>query len=144
MTRFPLIVTLALAAAVLPATAQRAPLPESPRSSIEYPSPGAAFNALRADPGVAFEMHDGWIVARDSAKRTVWTFAPKDDPAYPAVVKRSLVERNGDLMLQTGVLCGASKAICDDFVRKFLRLNEEMARAVQGQRAEPGASAPAR
>ena len=137
-----LLTAMTLAACVLGASAQGAPLPESPRNAIEYPSPAAAFNALRTDPGVVFERHDGWIVARDAAKRAIWTFAPKDDPAYPAVVKRTVVERNGELFMDMGVLCGASKMVCDDFVRKFMRLNEEMAHDVQRRSTEPGASTP--
>ena len=63
--------------------------------------------------------------------------------AYPAVVKRSLVEHDGQVMIATAIQCGASKAVRDDFVRKFIRLNQEMARAVQRQQAEePAASAP--
>lgn len=125
------------------ALAQRAPLAESPRNPIEYASPGAALEALRADSTIRFETHEGWVVAHDEAKKAVWTFAPKGDPAYPAVVKRSLVEHDGQVMIATAIQCGASKAVCDDFVRKFIRLNQEMARAVQLQQAEaPAASAP--
>ena len=125
------------------ALAQRAPLAESPRNPIEYASPGAALEALRADSAIRFETHEGWVVAHDEAKKAIWTFAPKGDPAYPAVVKRSLVEHDGQVMIATAIQCGASKAVCDDFVRKFIRLNQEMARAVQRQQAEsPAASAP--
>ena len=134
-------VVLLVAVASL-ALAQRAPLAESPRNPIEYASPGAALDALHADPAIRFETHDGWVVAHDDAKNAVWTFAPKDDPAYPAVVKRSLVDRDGRVMMATAVLCGASKVVCDDFVRKFIRLNQEMARAVQRQQAEASTAAP--
>ena len=134
---------LALASALPLASAQPAPLRESDHSSIEYPSPGAAYRALRADPGVTFETRDGWVVARDKAKRVVWTFSPKDDPAFPAVVKRAVVERDGQVMVHTGVLCGASKAVCDDFVRKFMRLDDELAREVQRRGVGPASSASA-
>lgn len=122
------------------ALAQRAPLAESPRNPIEYASPGAALEALRADSAIRFETHEGWVVAHDEAKKAIWTFAPKGDPAYPAVVKRSLVEHDGQVMIATAIQCGASKAVCDDFVRKFIRLNQEMARAVQLQQAEASAA----
>ncbi|MCK9687676.1 hypothetical protein [Scleromatobacter humisilvae] len=129
-----------LGAAASLSLAQRAPLPESPRNPIEYASPGAALEALRADPAVRFETHEGWVVAHDDAKKAMWTFAPKGDPAWPAVAKRSLVERDGQVMISTAILCGASKAVCDEFVRKFVRLNQEMARAVQRQQAEASAA----
>ena len=120
---------------------QAAALPESAHSSIEYPSPGAAYRALRADPGVQFRTQDGWVIADDPAHHTVWTFSPQGDAAFPAVVKRHLVERGGQLVLETGVLCGASKQVCDDFVRRFVALNDELARAIKAR--TEGASTPA-
>lgn len=141
MTNFPCVsFTLALMLAATAASAQQAPLQESTQSSIEYASPGAAYRALRADPGVQFRADHGWVIAEDLGHDTVWTFSPQGDPAFPAVVKRHIVERDGKLMLQMGVLCGASKEVCDDFVRRFQRLNEEMARSIR-QRAS-AASAP--
>src|ERR1700739_4441353 len=97
-----------LGAAASPALAQRAPLAESPHNTTGYASPGAALEALRADPGVRFETHEGWIVAHDDARSAVWTFAPQGDPAYPAVVRRSLVDRDGRVMVNTAIQCGAS------------------------------------
>jgi hypothetical protein len=142
MSKIQHLTATALTFVMLGALAQDAPLAESSHSTIGYPSPGAALNALRKDSSVVFEEHDGWIVASDAAKRVVWTFAPKKDPAYPAVVKRAIVERNGALMVDMGVLCGASKVVCDDFVRKFLSLNEQVARTIQKRPAEQGASTP--
>ena len=138
LTRLACVVLLGPATSLV--LAQRSPLAESPRNPIEYASPGAALDALRADPAIRFETHEGWVVAHDDAKKAMWTFAPKGDPAYPAVVKRSLVEHDGQVMVATAILCGASKPVCDDFVRKFVRLNQEMARAVQRQQAEASAA----
>ena len=129
LRRLSCALSLILVAATV--SAQPAPLPESAHSSIEYESPGAAYRALRADPGVQFRTQDGWVIANDPARSTVWTFSPQGDPAFPAVVKRHVIERDGQLMLNMGVLCGASKAVCDDFVRRFQRLNEDMARSIR-------------
>lgn len=132
--------TLALMSVAAIVRAQPAPLPETTHSEIEYPSPGAAWRALRADPHVQFEDRGGWMIANDPAHATVWTFSPQGDPAFPALVKRHVVERDGQLMMNMSVLCGASKQACDDFVRRFQRLNEDMARALQQKRPAPAAS----
>jgi hypothetical protein len=126
------------------ASAQRvAPLPESARSGIGYPSPGAAYRALRADPAIQFRNQDGWVIADDRGHDAVWTFSPQGDPAFPAVVKRQVVERNGQLALDMSVLCGASKEVCDDFVRRFQRLDEAMARDIQRRAADRSAASAA-
>jgi len=135
-----LLQALPLILAATTAVAQLAPLAETAHSNIEYASPGAAYRALRADPTVQLREQDGWVIANDTAQRTLWTFSPKSDPAFPAVVKRQVVERDGQLALQMGVLCGASKTVCDDFVRRFQQLNDALAREVQ--RRAGAASAP--
>jgi hypothetical protein len=134
------LMAVALASTVSGALAQSAPLAESSHTAIQYSSPGAALDALRADPGVIFTQRNGWIVASDAANHAVWSFAPKEDPAYPSVVKRDLVEREGKVMINMSVHCEASKAVCDDLVRKFLSLNEQVKKDVQNRLHEPGSS----
>jgi hypothetical protein len=115
-------------------------LQESAHSGIEYPSPGAAYRALRANPAVNFRTQDGWVIANDQSHHVTWTFSPQGDPAFPSVVKRRLVDKDGQLSLDTSVLCGAGKETCDDFVRRFQGLDDEMVRAVSKLRAANGAA----
>lgn len=107
------------------------PLPEAKESMIGYPTVTAALAALHARAGVVFSVTDGWTVAHDEAARVVWSFPPPGHPAYPAAVKRSVVEKNGVVQLDMQVLCEASKAACDDLVRTFQKLNAQVSSARQ-------------
>ena len=100
-----------------------APIPES-RAQLGYATPAQAMTALRARPDVRFTEQRGWTVAEDRANQAVWSFVPPGHPAYPAVVRRQIVQRNGSLLAVTQVLCGATKPACDTLVREFQQSNQ--------------------
>jgi len=101
------------------------PLPEQ-SSSVGYSTVGAALRALKSRPGVQFATQAGWTIATDEAAKTIWSFAPASDPAYPAVVKREVVQTGTVIEMKMSVLCGASKPACDNLVRQFEQLNAQM------------------
>jgi hypothetical protein len=122
----------ALCLAVTPAAAAD-PIPEAPKSTVGYSTAEAALAALRAKPGVTFADQDGWTIATDDADNAVWSFPPQHDPAYPAVVRRQMTPGpKGSVSVQMDVLCSASKTACDDLVRAFERMNEEVKAQLQG------------
>jgi hypothetical protein len=99
------------------------PLPEATEPTIDYPTVAAALADLRTRPGVVFTMENGWLIATDEAARTIWSFAPQDYPAYPAVVKRWVIPRGTGSTVHMSTHCEASKAACDDLIRTFARMN---------------------
>ena len=111
-----------------------APLPEDPNTDIGYPSVDAALAGLHAKPGVVFSTRDGWTVADDKATLTLWSFPPPGHPAYPSAVMRQLVQMGGGWGVTMKVMCGATKAACDDLVRSFEALNEKMRADLQSRR----------
>jgi len=125
-----IVVAAALAGAapwtVAPARAQsdKAPLPEASESTIGYPTVADALKALRVQPNVVFTTENGWTIATDEAASTVWSFAPPNYPAYPAVVKRHVISEGTGSSIQTSVHCEASKPACDDLVRTFSEMTE--------------------
>lgn len=109
------------------------PVAEAPKSTIGYPTAEAALAALKAKPGVTFAEQDGWTIATDDADNAVWSFPPQQDPAYPAVVRRQMTAGpKGSVSVQMDVLCSASKTACDDLVRAFERMNDEVKAQLQG------------
>lgn len=110
-----------------------APVPETARSTIGYPSVAAALSALKARRDVAFSMQGEWTIATDPTDRTLWSFPPKGHPAYPSAVKRRIENRDGGAYMQMSVQCEASKAACDDLVRSFQQLNAQMAASLKGR-----------
>ena len=104
------------------APAATVPLPETD-SSVGYDTVGAALVALRSKAGVVFTTENGWLIATDEAAYTIWSFAPKGYPAYPAVVKRQVIPQTVGSQIKMSVLCEASKQVCDDLVRTFAKMN---------------------
>lgn len=91
---------------------------------IGYSSPAQALAALRARPDVAFSKQRGWTVAEDLTNRAIWSFVPPEDPAYPAVVRRRVVQRGAAVFIDAQLLCGATKPVCDALLQEFQRMNE--------------------
>ncbi len=118
------------AAPAPPATASE-PLPESKESTIGYPNVEAALKGLHARPDVAFSVQNGWTIAVENASHTFWSFPPPGHPAYPAAVKRWLVQDGAGVDMKMGVLCEASKSACDDLVRAFQALNAQLSASMQ-------------
>jgi hypothetical protein len=101
-------------------------LPEQP-TDLGYSSPTAALSALRHKPGVAVTENDGWVILQDKSENSLWTIAKPGNPAYPAAIKRYVV--NGQLVMK--VLCEASKEACDNMVRQFQELNQQAIKSAQ-------------
>lgn len=112
------------------------PLPEVGTSTIGYPTVQAALDALKSKPGVTIGSHDGWTIISDKEPGTdpaLWSFAPEGHPAYPSAVKRTVIERDGQVLIEMSVLCSASKAACDALVRDFQALNDSIREDMQGR-----------
>jgi hypothetical protein len=107
------------------------PLPEAAGTSIEYDSPHAALEALKAKPGVEIRSKQGWTIVNDEATRTLWTFTPEGHPAHPSAVKRSVLFRDGALYLDLNVRCLSTKTACDNLVREFQALNDRVRSQMQ-------------
>ena len=95
-------------------------------SSIGYPSVTAALDALRARKDVTISEQQGWTIVNDPASMTLWSFVPKDNPAYPAAVKRAFVQKGAEVYVNMNVLCQAEQTPCDKLVEDFNVLNQQM------------------
>jgi hypothetical protein len=94
-------------------------LPEPKDSTIGYKTVAEALASLKQMKGVSFSSVRGWTIVTDEAHLTVWSFAPKSDPSYPAVVKRVVISTVGGSRITMEVLCEANKASCDNLVHEF-------------------------
>lgn len=110
-----------------------APLPEADRPTIGYASVGEALTALKARRDVTFTVQNGWTVVTDPAEATVWSFPPKGHPAYPSAVKRQIENGSTGASVNMSIQCEASKSACDDLVRSFETLNQQMADDAKGR-----------
>lgn len=101
---------------------------------IGYSSVEAAMAALQANKSVEFSRQSGWTIAYDKENKSTWAFAPFGNPAYPAVVKRMPVEKDGKLYLSTAALCGAKKQVCDSMMAEFVALDKKVKQDIERKR----------
>ena len=99
------------------------PLTESADSDVGFKTVAEALASLKVAKGVSFSTVRGWTIVTDEAHFTVWSFAPKSDPAYPAVVKRYVTPTPSGSEIHMKVLCESDKASCDNLVREFYNMN---------------------
>lgn len=130
---FTTLIAAALLAAQPGQTTASPPLQETDQSTIGFPSVEAAMTALKARKDVSFSTQAGWTIAADPSGPTLWSFPPKGHAAYPSAVKRQIENRPDGAYVNMGVRCDASKNACDDLVRSFEALNEQMARSTRGR-----------
>ena len=78
---------------------------------------------MQVKPGVVLTTENGWLIATDEAALAIWSFAPENYPAYPAVVKRQAVPNGIGSIIKMDVHCEASKTACDNLVRTFAKMN---------------------
>jgi len=97
-------------------------------SSIGYPTVDAALDALRKDPHAQFSTRDGWtiVATEENGNHVLWSFTPKGHSAYPAAVKRTVLEKDGAVLINMQVLCFGTQAGCDKLVADFKELNERI------------------
>jgi len=117
------LLSTALVFATAHAIAQPSGLPEQAGSAIGYPTVEDALTALRTKPGNEVSVQSGWTVVSEPSARATWSFVPPGHPAYPAVVRRRVITRGAALLIETHVLCQASKAPCDRLVLEFRAMN---------------------
>ena len=93
---------------------------------MEYKIPKEAYNAISNKPNVnKFEAGDIESIA-DFGTAVLWVFTTEKNLAPPAVMKLKAFESNGNLFMKNSVLCGASKAACDQFVSYQVNLSKSV------------------
>jgi len=122
-----MIRTIFISAAALSVTcafaADTAPDPKV----VEYRNVATALKALKAKPGIKTSVQEGWTVIEDTVgtDHVTWNFAPDDHPAYPSVVKRTFVTKDGKQDIAMAIRCEGPKDACDDLKQSFQIMNEK-------------------
>jgi hypothetical protein len=101
--------------------------------SFEYSSVAEALADLKARSDVSIEVSQGWTIVTEAEGSTTWSFAPENHPAYPAVAKRRIFQDQNGWQIDMDIRCEAEKAACDQFVREFDALNEQMRQFIEQQ-----------
>lgn len=105
--------------------------PEAVDATIEYSTVAEALAALKARDDVLVEAKDGWTIATEADGLTVWSFTPTTHPAHPVVAKRVVYRQQDGWYMDMATKCEADKAACDQFVRDFEELDEQMRQFIE-------------
>lgn len=99
-------------------------------TDIGYATVAATLAALRGDAGAQFREQRGWTVvaSRERDAAVEWFFTPEGHAAHPAVVKRTVAERDGVGVIDLVALCHAEQSACDAVLDDF-RQQQEIANA---------------
>jgi hypothetical protein len=80
-----------------------------------HTSVAEAYADLSARPQAVIREEAGWIVITDNAigPQTTWTFARKEHPAYPVMIRRDAVMKRGEPTIRTRFLCEGPGPACE-------------------------------
>jgi hypothetical protein len=104
------------------------------KSVIGYATVSEAFEALKSKPGVSISVTkpDAWVIINEPITYTQWSFTPMGHYAHPAVVRREVKQKEGNVYIEMSALCQAEKLACDKIIEEFKQLGERMTKSIQG------------
>jgi hypothetical protein len=99
---------------------------EDEPAPIGYATVGAVLDALRGEPSAQFREQRGWtiVASRERDAPVEWFFTPEGHDAYPAVVKRTALERDGVGLIDLAALCQSEQQACDRLLDDFRQQHE--------------------
>lgn len=102
-------------------------------SSIGFANVEEAFEAITQSSEAQVSVQAGWTIAtlEQDGKYTLWSFAPKNHPAYPAAIKRQIIERDDGIYIDMKALCQSTKESCDHLIEEFKNLNDSIRNEMQ-------------
>ena len=90
------------------------------QSAVEYESVADALAALQSNPNASIAKDDGWtnITLWTENGFELWQFVPRSHPAYPAVVKGTVVLLP-EASSHRAILCEATMSACEALTREM-------------------------
>jgi hypothetical protein len=82
---------------------------------IGYATVADALATLKSEGLTGVPASNGAISFVEPDNKVAWTFAGKDDPAYPSTVRYVYTMRDGVLQAEVTILCEASAGRCEKF-----------------------------
>jgi len=103
------------------------------KSSPKSPNALQVLESLKSNPSAVFRTQNGWTIINvdNEQEKSIYSFTPESHPAYPSIVKREIVEKDGSIHINMSVKCGATKDVCDKLVQQFVALNDKVRQSMQ-------------
>ena len=96
--------------------------------SIGYDSVEQAFAALESDPNAVLTEYEGWKIFNKKEGNTyvLWSFTPPFHFAASSVIRRSIVNSDGEVQITMDALCHSAKIYCDALIEQFRVINKKL------------------
>ena len=103
------------------------------KSSPKSPNALQVLESLKSTQSAVFRTQNGWTIINvdNEQEKSIYSFTPESHPAYPSIVKREIVEKDGSIHINMSVKCGATKDVCDKLVQQFVALNDKVRQSMQ-------------
>ena len=94
--------------------------------SINHPSVSNTLKMLKKQPSSIISQQGGWTIISliENGNHVLWFFSPEENAAYPAVIKKTIIKKNGGIETIITTQCEAPKAKCDALIKQFMNMNE--------------------
>ena len=99
-------------------------------SPIGYATVDAAFNALESDPDAKITEYEGWTIfnQKGDGSYILWSFTPDQHPAHPSAIRREIVKKGDEVLINMNALCESGKFECDQLIEQFKLINDNIKR----------------
>lgn len=86
------------------------------------------FDVLQKYPRSGLGIFEDWVIVKvDTAdEKAIWSFPPVYHPAYPAVVRREIINSEGSIRIHTHMNCASSEDLCELLFRDFIAMSEKV------------------
>ena len=100
----------------------------SRQSPIGYATVEEAFKALESDPAAIATEYEGWTIfnQKGDGSYILWSFTPDQHPAHPSAIRREIVKKGDQILINMNALCESGKFECDQLIDQFKRINENI------------------
>ena len=95
---------------------------------IGFDSVQDAYDSLSADENASKSEYEGWALftQKVDGKYILWSFTPENHPVHPSVVRRDIVNKDGEVFISMAVMCHSSRLDCDQLTAQFQQINERL------------------
>jgi hypothetical protein len=86
------------------------------------------YATVEADPNAAMTEYEGWTIfnQKNEGVYTIWSFTPEDHATHPTVIRRDIVKRGDEVLIEMNALCHSSKFDCDQLIDEFEKINQRI------------------
>ena len=103
-------------------------------SPIGFASVEEAYLALESDPEAKVTEYEGWTIFNQKGEGSyiLWSFTPNQHPAHPSAIRREIVKKGDQILINMNALCESGKFECDQLIDQFKFINKNIKNNMNG------------